>query len=290
VAGNDVARAGQRAAGRTAKGILLRSVIDAVVVGNTAHHNSNSGISVVGASVGARLVGNTAHGNARGYVRAAAGIDLRNAVSSTVSGNRAYANEDSGINIWAGSHLSTAVNNVVYLNGDHGIDVVQSDDATVVANTVYRNVDSGIEVSGSHRAVITNNITVDNGVDSPRTSGNIRADATSAPTTVIDYNLHSSSADLIDWAGQTYTVLAEFTSATGREAHGIQADPRFRDPAAADFRLTAASPAVDSADSAAPGQPAVDFDALPRVNAPGVRDTGTGPRTYDDRGAFEFHP
>jgi hypothetical protein len=155
---------------------------------------------------------------------------------------------------------------------------------------VYGNVDSGIEVTGAQRAQIVNNISVDNGINSPRTSGNIRTDEDSAPTTYLDYNLLGSAGHLIDWAGTTYTELAAFTADTGREVHGIQADPRFRAAGAGDFRLSAGSPAIDSAFSDAAGQPLTDFAGHHRVDVPGVPNTGAGSRTYDDRGAFEFHP
>ena len=39
--------------------------------------------------------------------------------------------------------------------------------------------------------------------------------------------------------------LAEFTSWTGLDIHGIQADPRFRDADGRDYRLTSTSPAID---------------------------------------------
>jgi parallel beta-helix repeat protein len=287
---NEISHAGEPVVGRTGKGIVLHNVSNAVVARNTSRHNTNAGISVWGTSTGVRIFDNVSFSNARGFTRAAAGIDVRGSVGSIISGNRSYDNEDSGINIWTASRATRAYNNVVYRNGDHGIDVNQSDDALVVSNTVHGNVDSGIEVTGSARAQIVNNISVDNGINSPRTSGNIRTDAASAPTTILDYNLLSSSGSLIDWAGTTYTELAAFTANTGREVHGLQSDPRFRNRDADDFRLAADSPAIDSANSDAAGQPATDFAGHPRVNVAAVADTGTGSRTYDDRGAYEFQP
>ena len=52
-------------------------------------------------------------------------------------------------------------------------------------------------------------------------------------------------------------VARRFTSATGQESHGIQADPPGRAPCAGDFHLTAGSPAIDSANSGASGQPSL---------------------------------
>ena len=52
--------------------------------------------------------------------------------------------------------------------------------------------------------------------------------------------------------------------------------------------LMAGSPAIDSANSNAPNQPATDLDGKARVDIPGVVNTGAGTRTYDDRGAYEY--
>ena len=65
-------------------------------------------------------------------------------------------------------------NNVVYKNGDHGIDILASTGEHVVSNTVYKNVDSGIELQSNAGGQLANNISVDNGINSPRTKGNIR--------------------------------------------------------------------------------------------------------------------
>jgi parallel beta-helix repeat protein len=290
ISGTEVSYAGQPVADLVAKGIYLSGVTNAVVSGNTTHHNTDAGIWVGSTSTGIRVTGNVSYANARGYTRAAAGIDVRTSAGSVVEGNTCYGNEDSGINIWTSSHNSVVVNNVVYANGDHGIDVHSTNDTQVVSNTVYRNVDSGIEATGSLRSRFTNNISVDNGINSPRTSGNIRADKASAATTVTDHNLLflSAPSKMVDWGGKAYPSIAAFTAATGQEAHGIQADPAFVDPAGADFRLTAGSPAADSADSGAPGQPLTDLAGNPRVDLTAVADAGTGPRSYDDRGAYEL--
>jgi hypothetical protein len=92
----------------------------------------------------------------------------------------------------------------------------------------------------------------------------------------------------IEWAGTIYFSLASFVTATGKETHGIEADPLFVSPLTGDFRLQAGSPAIDSADSGVSGQPETDIEGQSRVDAPATTDTGIGPRTFDDRGAYEF--
>ena len=93
---------------------------------------------------------------------------------------------------------------------------------------------------------------------------------------------------MVDWGGTRYTSLTAFRTATSQEARGIEADPRFRASSTADFHLTAGSPAIDSANADAGGQPATDLDGLGRVDDPATVNTGIGMIAFVDRGAFEF--
>jgi parallel beta-helix repeat protein len=282
--GNDVSVAGQRVSGLIAKGISLSGTTASLVQNNKSHDNSDAGIGVTSTSTGNVITGNESYNNARGFSRAAAGIDLRNSPNNTISANRLHDNEDSGLNIWSASTGTVAVNNVIWHNGDHGIDVHSNNDAVVVANTVYKNYDSGIEMTGSLRTYLANNISADNGINSARTSGQLRADATSAPSTVADYDLlylsvpTSSKTVYLDWGGTKYTTLTAFTAATGEETHGIQANPAFVNAAAYDLHLTSGSPAVDSGNNTATDEPATDADGVARPVGGTV-----------DRGAYEFH-
>ena len=80
-----------------------------------------------------------------------------------------------------------------------------------------------------------------------RTSGPVRADSTSAPS-------------------------------TGRELHGIQANPSFVDATINDLHLRSDSPGIDSGNNSAVGAPSTDADGVARsVNG------------VVDRGAYEFH-
>ncbi|MEO6468473.1 MAG: choice-of-anchor Q domain-containing protein, partial [Acidimicrobiia bacterium] len=175
-------------------------------------------------------------------------------------------------------------------NGDHGIDVHNAVDAHVVANTVFANSDSGIESTTSTRTYLANNISVDNGINSTRSAGNIRIDSASASTAILNDDLVflRVAGTMVDWAGTKYTSMAAFRTATGKETRGIEADPRFRASATADFHLTAGSPAIDAADAGAGGQPATDFDGLARFDDPATANAGVGQISYADRGAFEF--
>jgi hypothetical protein len=264
------------------------------VTNNIADHNSDAGIRVVSNSNGNTISGNVTFANARQYVRAAAGIDVRDSTGNLVSRNVSHDNEDSGINAWTGTAngQNNFFDNVTYGNGDHGIDVHNAVDAHVVANTVFGNSDSGIESTTSTRTYLANNVSVDNGINSPRTSGNIRIDAGSVGTAILNDDLVflRVAGVMIDWNGTRYSTLAAFRTATGQESRGIEADPRFRSSGTADFHLLAGSSAIDSANSAAVGQPGTDFDGNARVDDPATANTGVGPITFADRGAFEYRP
>jgi PKD repeat protein len=101
--------------------------------------------------------------------------------------------------------------------------------------------------------------------------------------------VHLSTPDtLLIWNSVSYKSLGAFQAASGQEAHGIDADPRWSAPGAGDFHLTAGSPGIDSADSGVAGEPDTDVDGNPRVDDPGTANTGAGPISYADRGAYEF--
>ncbi len=293
LADNHVSYSGQPISGYTKYGIRLNNVTDSVVSGNVTDHNTNAGIGLVSGSTRNQVTGNQSFANAQGYQRAAAGIHLYAAPGNTIAGNVAHDNEDSGINIYPGSTDCVVYDNVTYDNGDHGIDDSFAANATIVANTVYKNVTAGINVEGqSTGATLANNISVDNGIKSPRTHSNIRIEAGSTDGTTLDHDLvYLTTADtLLIWNSVSYTTLAAFQAASGQELHGIQADPRWVNPAGGDFHLTEGSPAIDSGDSGAKDQPARDVEGNGRVDDPATPDTGVGSRTYDDRGAYELQP
>lgn len=68
-------------------------------------------------------------------------------------------------------------------------------------------------------------------------------------------------------------------------------DPRFHDQTAGDYRLSAGSPAIDSAAAPAMPQAALDLNGLPRfTDDPATPNSGVGGVAFLDRGAFEFQP
>jgi parallel beta-helix repeat protein len=292
VSGNNVSYSGQPVQGLTARGVQLNNMTNSTVSGNTVHHNSDSGIYLAGETSGVLVVGNEAYANAQGYQRAAPGIDLRS-TGNTVAGNFSHDNEDSGIQSYTGAGDTLIIDNLCSNNGDHGIDDLNAPGQRIIGNTVWKNVTAGINLEGSSSGgTIVNNISVENGVKSPRTSSNIRVDPNSVANTTVDSNLVylNQPGVMYIWGTTGYASLATFKAATGQEPHGIQASPGWVSPSSGDFHLTAGSRAIDSADSGVSGQPATDYDGHGRVDDPATPDTGIGPRSYDDRGAFEFIP
>jgi parallel beta-helix repeat protein len=287
VEGDHVSYSGQPSSGLTSQGVYVTSTTGSVIADNTVDHNTDSGIYLKNGSTGNDVRANVVFANASQYSRIAPGIDVRSG-PNTVEANVSYGNEDSGIQVYAGAADNLLFDNVTYANGDHGIDVNASPGQRIVSNTVYDNVTAGINVEGgSTGASLANNVSVDNGIDSPRTSGNLRVDSQSAPGTTLDYDLVwlRTSGTMASWGSSGYLSLAAFRTASGTEAAGLQADPRWVSAATGDFHLSPGSPAVDSANSGAAGQPAFDVTGAARYDDPATPNTGAGPRAYDDRGA-----
>lgn len=291
--------AGAPVSGQTKYGIQFSNTTSGIIANNTVFNNSDAGIAVNGTAADVIIRGNISYGNARGYTRAAPGIDVRATGGGIViEQNITHDNEDSGIQLYNGPINSVVRNNLSYRNGDHGIDNLNASGTSVVSNTVYLNCTAGINFEGpsTSRVAAFNNLAMDNGNGCSNysgTRGNLRADGNAYATAVFDRNLvFQTTADnyLYTWGPKSYASLADFQTASGQEAHGLQADPQFVDMASNDYHVRAGSPAIDSADSGAPYQTVTDLAGSPRLDDPATSDTGVGPRTYDDRGAYEFSP
>ncbi|MDX6299082.1 MAG: hypothetical protein QOF53_296 [Nocardioidaceae bacterium] len=299
VSGNVVTDAGQPRQGATAPGISLRSSTASTVSGNTSDHNSDHGILVSGTSTGNTISGNEASRNANGWQRNANGIDVI-APGNTILRNVLHDNEDSGLQFYTGGNNNLAALNVSYNNGDHGIDDLNVTGGRLISNTIYHNCTTGINVEGTSGSyTIEDNIAVDNavypaynGISCTRRAGNIGVWDSAPPSTTVDHNLvWLSKAGTMYVFGSGYTTLAAMQKATGQEAAGVQADPRFAGPAGGILQLTAGSPAEDRGDSAVPGAQDHDLLGNPRVRDPSVDDSmASGPRLYDDLGAYELQP
>jgi parallel beta-helix repeat protein len=200
--------------------------------------------------------------------------------------------------------------------GDHGIDNLDVTGNQITGNTVYGNTSAGINLEGlpagtNSGFTIENNISVDNAANCPdgaggtttcpATKGDIRVDSTSQTGTVLDRDVlwqdtSGNATHLVTWGNNLYDSLSAFQAASGQEPNGKQANPGFvnpsgwQNPSAANFQLTECSAAIDMANSGATGEQSTDIIGHPRVIDPSMLQTGTGPRNYDDAGAYEFQP
>ncbi|WP_076260592.1 right-handed parallel beta-helix repeat-containing protein [Intrasporangium flavum] len=328
--GNTVQTSGRRVSGSAAYGMYLNAMTSSVLKGNKVLNNSASGIFVTNGSTANQIVGNEVAGNAYGYVRNAVGIDLRapgNLVSGNrvhhnedsgiqmfpggdrnkIIDNVVYANKGfSTAALTNCSHPATG-NTAGCITGDHGIDSSGVTGGWIIGNTVYGNATSGINLEGIAAGVssgyrIVNNISVENAVNCPdgaggyvkcpRNAGNIRVDKNSVLGTSLDYDVLNLSVagTMIVWGSTSYSSLAAMQEDSGQDLHGLQADPLFTNAPGGVLTLRAGSPAIDSADSSAPGQAATDAASRTRVDDPATTNRGAGVRTYDDRGAYEFQP
>jgi parallel beta-helix repeat protein len=328
VSGNTVTASGQRVQGATAVGIYVGATTNSAVSGNQVDNNSAQGIYLTQGSTGVTVDSNEASFNAFGWERNANGIDVispgntitRNVVhdnedsglqfypggnNNVVAGNLSYHNMGITTVQLANCTHPTTGNTSDCFTGDHGIDDLGVTGNQITGNTVYANTTAGINVEGLPAGTpsgitIKNNVSVDNAVNCPdgaggtttcpATKGDVRVDSTSGTGTVLDRDVLwlSSSGYLATWANTSYRTLPTFQAASGQEPNGKQANPGFANVAAANFQLTAASPAIDMADSGAAGEQATDLAGHPRVDDPSTPNTGAGPRTYDDAGALEY--
>jgi PKD repeat protein len=297
-----VTGAGHRAQGQTAAGFHLTNVTSSLLSKDTSDDNSDSGFWLDGTTTGVTLLRNEASRNAQGWQRNANGVNVM-APANTLIGNLVHDNEDSGIQFYPGGDNGIATDNVTYHNGDHGIDDLNVTGGVLTGNTVYGNCTDGINVEGtSGRYTVTNNISMDNAVSATCAHGPAGKDGKgragdiglydNAPTgSVVDYNLvyqTTPGTKLYDWGTNLYTTLAAFQTGSGQGAHDIAASPQFLNVTAGDFHVREGSPAIDSANSSAPGEQWFDADGVLRRDDPNVANTGVGTRGYDDRGAYEF--
>lgn len=218
-----------------------------------------------------------------------AGIYLHTAPRNTLSGNRVHHNPDSGINFYTASDSCLSFNNRAWNNGDHGYDHLSAVGTTHIHDVAYGNDMDGFSIEGtSPNTRLYNCIGVNNGL----TTGeyDLWVNDLSAPGFVSDHNIfwNSTAQAPFKFINTVYTTMAGYQAASGQDAHSKQADPRFTNATAADFRPTAGSPAIDAATSGVPNWPALDVAGNPRWDDLATANQGAGPVLYADIGALEF--
>ena len=171
-------------------------------------------------------------------------------------------------------------NNILYRNQGSGITLTRSRNCTVVNNTCVENGynasspynGAGLRLSQTQStgSIAANNIFSDN------SRGALWLDGPFGDQASIDYNLYrvtSGSLSVARDSAHSYTTVAAFRTATGREQHGVQAVPNFA--GTLDFHLVSPSPAINAGTPTY--APPIDLDGVSRDASP-------------DLGAYEYIP
>ena len=197
----------------------------------------------------------------------------------TVEDSR-FFNGAYGVEVDAGVSGTTVTNDAFESPGT-AVAVNGASDTAVSGNTVDGPVTAGISVSGGATAT-----TIENDIVTATTAAGIGVDAASAPGTTADYNIvyAPNSTTPYAWAGAAYPTAAALTAASGQGSHDLNTNPKITLAAAA---LPEGSPAINSGDAFAPGEPATDYNGDPRALDPRDAVTGTGGGYYD-RGAVQI--
>ena len=205
--------------------------------------------------------------------------------------------EGGGVEIDPGVTGAVVTTNIIDSTGNSspGVLVNGSPGAVVTSNSLFSECGSGISLEGaSPGSTIENNVVQASSAGSCPATDNATALAVSADSTAqttVDYNLVAPVAGqaLYSWGGTGYADSTDFAadSGSGQGAQDITASPQIT---LKDWISTvgATSPAINSADSGAPGELPTDFYGNPRMDDPAVTATGAGSLDYFDRGAVEL--
>lgn len=209
------------------------------------------------------------------------------------------------IQIDAGSSDDVVTTNVIENTSDSVatsyppvVSVLGAADTAVASNTISTGPTCGAAVGvtgASGGSSIENNILATsegNCVTGTTPTGLVVVtDSASAPVTS-DYNILYPLAtvpDVLDdyvWNGTLYGSLSTFTTATGEGAHDLNADPAYIDfPSPSET-----SPAIGSANSAAPGMLSTDYFRKSCMYDAYAAITGAGNPAYCSRGAVQYQP
>ena len=286
---SNVVVSGNRVTYANSYGIQTVGGVNVVIEDNKVSDCTFHGIGLTAGASGCTVRGNESFGNARPGVRVANGIYLFGAPGNTLYRNRVHENQDSGMQIQSGSNDCVAFDNISWNNGDHGFDHLGATGTVHVNDVAYGNFKDGFSIEGLATGTQLHNcIGANNGINT--NEFDLWVDAGSVSGFVSDYNIfwNATAQPPIKYTSKLYASIADYQTASGQDAHSLQADPLFTQPGAGEFRPTAGSPAVDSGTSDTPYWPALDADGNPRVDVPSVPNTGAGPTPFTDRGAHEY--
>jgi PKD domain-containing protein/copper-binding protein NosD len=260
-------------------------LLEGNVVGDSGPH----GISLISGATNCIVRDNESYRSADPDIRKADGIYLYAAPANTLYRNRTHHNQDTGIHFGPGADNCVSFNNRSWSNGDHGFDHLSATGTTHIHDVCYGNHKDGFSIEGGATGTrLYNCIAVNNGLTTDEFD--LWLEQASAPGFVSDYNIFWNSGvvqEPIRLGATKYWKLSDYQAVSSQDAHSIQADPRFANPEAGDFRLMPGSPAIDSGNSGVPFWPATDAAGSGRVDVPGVPNGGAGSPPFADRGALE---
>jgi parallel beta-helix repeat protein len=270
-------------------GIRVVGGSELLIGSNRVSFSNDHGIYLSGGVTGSSIRDNESFENARPNVRAANGIQIHGSPGNRIERNLLHHNQDTGLQINTGANDNISIQNRTWSNGDHGIDHLYSTGNIHIGEVVWGNFKDGVSIEGDSPGTSLHDcILVDNGLTTARF--NLQVDSGSSSGFVSDYNIidNTASANGIRFGTTVYTTLSSYAAGAGQDAHSIEADARFVNPATGDFHLQPGSPAIDSGTSAVANWPSTDAEGRGRIDDPQTPNSGAGPVPFADRGALEF--
>ncbi|MFI6242087.1 PKD domain-containing protein [Micromonospora sp. NPDC050795] len=260
-------------------GVTSSSLSKITVSGLTA----SAGITMDAASSDVAIQDTSVQGYAN-YILADNTVGVRiDGPRNSFIGGSIYGFTNAAIALGPTAAGTVVANNVISGGAGHGVHNNGATGTAIANNTVKDRCQDGIRVDGASSGVsVQNNVLALNGhfgqvyCDNKVLDGvEIGVYGGAVGKTMVDYNnahhYNNDSPEIYAW--NTRMGLAAFRTASGQAAH--------------DRETGQARDNIDSANSAAPGYPTLDRGGSPRIDDPGVPNTGAGPVTYADRGTTE---
>ncbi|TMQ65538.1 MAG: hypothetical protein E6K77_02595, partial [Candidatus Eisenbacteria bacterium] len=213
-------------------GIYVTGCNNVLIEKNSVSDNADHGIvltnSTSGGSRNCTIQDNESFRNAHQTIRRAVGIRVYGSPANVIQRNRLHDNQDSGVQIEAGSDSCVSIQNRSWNNGDHGFDQLYASGVSHIGDVSYGNFKDGFSIEGiAPNAKVYNCIAIDNGLTT--NEFDLWVNDSSAAGFAGDYNIfwNSSSRPAVKFINTQYATLGAYTAATGQDAHSTQADPRF---------------------------------------------------------------
>lgn len=271
-------------------GIWLTSCTGVRIASNVVAYSLNSGIGFVYGITGSTVEDNDSFGHAYPAWRQANGIYVRGSSGNRFLRNRLHDNQDSGLDLGAGSNNNLCIENLSWRNGDHGFDHTRSTGNRHIGEVAWGNHMDGFSFEGySSGGSLRNCIAAENGLAT--NEYDLWVDPASWVGFQSDYNLfwNTTSQTPVRVGLARFSSVAAFSAWGSTDAHSLQAEPRFKSPTGGCFELLPGSPAIDAGDSSVPDWPALDATLDSRTDDPASPNRGTGSVSYADIGALEYN-